>query len=143
MSTANSTKWGERCSQEVFPILFLIPGVWRGEKKKVIMIDNQNKTRLPHLKKNGERAIPGSLCPPVNPVVPAGVVSLLLHDTLMAAVAPHGVEWQHALLFNLYDLHMTRRAQRPQCCLSDGRSGSQSAGFLQQVLSGPLILSEM
>lgn len=107
------------------------------------MIDNQNKTRLPHLKKNGEKAVPGSLWPPVNPVVPAGVVSLLLHDTAMAAIAPRGVEWQHALLFNLYDVHMTRRAQRPQCCLSGGRSSSPAAGFLQQVLLGPLILSEM
>lgn len=37
------------------------------------MIDNQNETRLPHLKKNGEKAVLGSLCPPLNPVVPAGV----------------------------------------------------------------------
>lgn len=69
-------------------------------KKKVIMIDNQNETRLPHLKKNGEKAVLGSL-PSVNPVVPAGVVSPLLHATVMAATAPHGVGWQHALLFNL------------------------------------------
>lgn len=56
------------------------------------MIDNQNETRLPHLKKNGEKAVLGSLCPPLNPVVPAGVVppSSLLHAAVMAAIAPHG-----------------------------------------------------
>lgn len=50
----------------------------------------------------------------------------------------------HTLLFNLYDLHVTRRAQCPQWCLSEmaGVAPSQQ-GFIQQVLFGPLILSEM
>lgn len=48
--------------------------------------------------------------------------------------------------FNLYDLHVTRRAQRPQCCLSEMAPEwlpVSRDSFDQQVLFGPLILSEM
>lgn len=78
-------------------------------------------------------------------VLPSDVLVLLVHNTVWADICPHGIEWAtHTLLCNLYDLHMTRRAQCPQCCLSEmaGVAPSQQ-GCIQQVWFGPWILSEM
>lgn len=116
------------------------------------MIDDQSRKRLisRRMEKSSEQCdnhrgpiIPSHL-PSGHKALPLGGVLLPVHDTAWADVAPHGIGWQHTLLFNLHDLHVTTRAQCPHCCLSEmaGVAPSQQ-GFIQQVLFGPLILSEM
>lgn len=51
-------------------------------------------------------------------------------------------EWQHALFFSCWDLDMTRWAQFPLWCLSDGQSCSKSPWFYSTSYLG-LVLREV